>query len=379
MATSETSPGLPLGPPGQPDIEYTPNHDKYLQRAKRRRETEHLVKSLPAGFPQELQSKLVWDGNDLVETYDWNYDLSEEDLDEIDSALRHFKGNPFVFMSNSIDSFTLTSSALNTPLGFISQETFPLPTLHSALRAISHEIHSGHGFKVVRGVPVTRYTREENVIIYTGISSHIAPVRGRQDNRYDGQPADVVLAHIKDLTANFDASKIGAPAYTTERQVFHTDVGDLIALFALGEAAKGGQSYLSSSWKVYNELAATRPDLIQTLSEPWLADTYVLLPPLFCPDLTTSTDDRAALARPTSHTHRHRCCTSRQQRTPTPNASSSNTPGAPSRVIGACLGPPIFLQSLKPRPRPWTRCTTRPKSTPWRWTFVRATSSTSTT
>jgi len=82
----------------------------------------------------------------------------------------------------------------------------------------------------------------------------------------------VVLAHIKDLTSRVNASEIGAPAYTSDRQVFHTDVGDVIALFALGEAAHGGQSYLSSSWKVYNELAATRPDLIRTLAEPWAAD-----------------------------------------------------------------------------------------------------------
>lgn len=122
---------------------------------------------------------------------------------------------------------------------------------------------------------MTRYTREENIIIYAGISAHIAPVRGRQDNKHDGQAADVVLAHIKDLTAHVDASSIGAPAYTTEKQVFHTDAGDVVALFALGEAAEDGQSYLSSSWKVYNELAATRPDLIQALSEPWAADTYV--------------------------------------------------------------------------------------------------------
>ena len=166
---------------------------------------------------------------------------------------------------------------------------------------------------------MTRYTREENVIIYAGISSHIAPVRGRQDNRYDGRPADVVLAHIKDLTASVDASNIGAPAYTTERQVFHTDVGDVIALFALGEAAKGGQSYLSSSWKVYNELAATRPDLIQTLSEPWLADTYVLAARTVRPDLTTLTNNQEQLrqarqaihlgttaALPTSNGHRPR-------------------------------------------------------------------------
>jgi hypothetical protein len=122
-------------------------------------------------------------------------------------------------------------------------------------------------------VPVTKHTREENIIIYAGISSHVAPIRGRQDHQHNGRPADVVLAHIKDLTANVDATNIGAPAYTAEKQVFHTDVGDVIALFALSEAAEGGQSYLSSSWKVYNELAATRPDLIQTLAEPWAADT----------------------------------------------------------------------------------------------------------
>ncbi|KAJ4343094.1 hypothetical protein N0V85_009837, partial [Neurospora sp. IMI 360204] len=136
-------------------------------------------------------------------------------------------------------------------------------------------LHHGHGFKVLRGLPVTAHTREENIIIYAGLSSHVAPVRGRQDNTHLGQPADVVLAHIKDLTPTVsDIKKIGAPAYTTEKQVFHTDVGDIVALFCLGEAAEGGQSYLSSSWKVYNELAATRPDLIRTLAEPWVADEF---------------------------------------------------------------------------------------------------------
>jgi hypothetical protein len=84
-----------------------------------------------------------------------------------------------------------------------------------------------------------------------------------------------VLAHIKDLTAVVDAHSIGAPAYTAEKQVYHTDIGDVIALFALSNAAEGGESYLSSSWTVYNELAATRPDLIRTLAEPWDFDKYV--------------------------------------------------------------------------------------------------------
>ena len=167
-------------------------------------------------------------------------------------------------------------SALNVPLGQITQETFPLGQLHDTLRTISKEIHLGHGFKVVRGIPVDNYTREENIIIYAGISSHIGPIRGRQDHQWEGKPADVVLAHIKDLSKKVDASKIGAPAYTTEKQVFHTDSGDLIALFALGEAAEGGQSFLSSSWQVYNLLAEARPDLVRTLATPWGSTEYAI-------------------------------------------------------------------------------------------------------
>ncbi|KAH8895635.1 Clavaminate synthase-like protein [Thozetella sp. PMI_491] len=268
------------GPPGQPDIRYTPDEEKYQARAKRRLETENLSKELPSGFPAQLESSLVWEGSTLGESFDWNYKLTAEDISEIEAALKHFK-------------------SLNLPLGFISQETFPLPNLHRTLRGISHEVHHGHGFTVVRGVPVDAHTREENVIIYAGLSSHVAPMRGRQDNQYNGEPADVVLAHIKDLSGIVDGSKIGAPAYTTDKQVFHTDAGDVIALFALETSAEGGESYLASSWRVYNELAATRPDLIGTLAEPWDFDefgkdgrTYTSRPLLHFQPATETTPER---------------------------------------------------------------------------------------
>lgn len=163
---------------------------------------------------------------------------------------------------------------MNKPHGYINQETFPLPRLHSKLRDVSKELHLGHGFKVLRGLPVSKHTREDNIIIYAGVSSHVAPLRGRQDSRFEGKPADVVLNHIKDLSTTADKDRIGAPAYTTEKQVFHTDAGDIVSLLALGTSAEGGQSKLSSSWRVYNELAATRPDLIWTLSAPWVAEDF---------------------------------------------------------------------------------------------------------
>ncbi|KAJ3530740.1 hypothetical protein NMY22_g8441 [Coprinellus aureogranulatus] len=63
------------------------------------------------------------------------------------------------------------------------------------------------------------------------------------------------------------------------KTVFHTDVGDLIALMALETAAEGGTSRISSGGRVYNELAKTRPDLVRTLAEEWPLDSFGGDPP----------------------------------------------------------------------------------------------------
>lgn len=166
----------------------------------------------------------------------------------------------------NVSDLTHLRPGLNKPLGLLSPNTFPLPTLGKALGELSREVHSGRGFSVLRGIPVAKYSREDNVIIYAGVSSYVGPLRAIQDQNSG------VVSHIKDLSKTHDPMSIGAPAWTTDKQVFHTDIGDIISLFALETAAEGGTSMISSSWKVYNYLAENRPDLIKTLSEPWTVD-----------------------------------------------------------------------------------------------------------
>ena len=189
----------------------------------------------------------------------------------------------------------LTRTTLGTglTLGFVAKDNFPLPTLSLKLKEFAHELYSGRGFFVLRTIPIDHYSKEELAIIFagkpwlwtpeipcdlllinglslTGISTYVGSVCGKQDG------TGAVLAHIKDLTISHAHEKggIGNSAYTTDKQVFHTDVGDLIALTALEVAQEGGTSRISSGARVYNELAATRPDLIHTLSEPWPLDTF---------------------------------------------------------------------------------------------------------
>lgn len=240
----------------QPDISYHPDFQKYQLRSERLKAQRPSEPKLPGSFPFQLAGPLVWEGKNFTDESQWIFSLDGSQYEEIHQALIHFK-------------------SLEKPIGHVNQSTFPLPALAPLLREQAKALQSGRGFFVLRGLKPDNYSIEDNIIIYTGVSSYIGSVRGRQDSKIvDGVKQSSMLNHIKDLSQTSVAGNIGAPAYTTDKQVYHTDAGDIVSLFCLSPAAQGGESKLASSWRVYNELARTRPDLIRTLSEDWVFDGY---------------------------------------------------------------------------------------------------------
>lgn len=77
----------------QPQIEYHPNEEQYRARTTRRlAENPSLTKSaLPKGFPQKVESPLVWEGKDFKDESEWVYELTHDQLKEIDDAVKHFR------------------------------------------------------------------------------------------------------------------------------------------------------------------------------------------------------------------------------------------------------------------------------------------------
>lgn len=63
----------------------------------------------------------------------------------------------------------------------MNRATFPLPTLGTQLLALGKTLYHGRGFFVLRGLDPARYSSEENVLLYVGVSCWIAEKRGRQD------------------------------------------------------------------------------------------------------------------------------------------------------------------------------------------------------
>lgn len=146
-----------------------------------------------------------------------------------------------------------------------------MKALGRTLRGLSKDLHQGRGFFVLSGFPVDSLDREDTIICYTGVSSYVGSKRGWQDRN------GTAVVHVKDLSAT---QVVGTATYTNEKQVFHTDNGDIVALLSLNVAAHGGWSKIASSWQVYNSMVEKRPDLIQTLSQNWPHDRYCHLLPL---------------------------------------------------------------------------------------------------
>lgn len=110
--TTLTAPAVP-GPPGQPDISYVPDPEKWRARAEKRIKAGGLPTTVPDGFPEQLTGDLVWEGDSVANEYDWTFVLSDHHLDEIDNAVKHFKcKNPIVLNPFTGESLTRRSSQL---------------------------------------------------------------------------------------------------------------------------------------------------------------------------------------------------------------------------------------------------------------------------
>ncbi|KAK4184429.1 hypothetical protein QBC35DRAFT_534986 [Podospora australis] len=231
------------------DIQYDVDETKYLARSAARLKSSNLPTSVPDGWPTSLSGPLVWDESSFPSETSYVYHLTPADKLEILAALSHFK-----------------SLGLTDPQK-VSKDNFPLPNLSKVLRQICFDIYEGKGFHVVRGLDPDDYPIPDLTTIYLGISSYIAQRRGRQDQR--GSMLIHVMQRGDEASSEFDN------IYSSDKP-FHTDtVTDCLCLFTQELASSGGRSVFASAWTVYNELAATRPDLIHTLAAPdWPFDTY---------------------------------------------------------------------------------------------------------
>eukprot|EP01060_Flectonema_neradi_P025726 TRINITY_DN3454_c0_g2_i1.p1 TRINITY_DN3454_c0_g2~~TRINITY_DN3454_c0_g2_i1.p1 ORF type:complete len:409 (+),score=50.17 TRINITY_DN3454_c0_g2_i1:52-1227(+) len=136
--------------------------------------------------------------------------------------------------------------------------------MHTILNKTKHELQSGLGLIVIRGLPVNSLTEEQQQFLFWSLGFEIG-IPGAQDD--DGN----LLGHIRDIGGNPKTER----QYKTRSYIpFHNDAADVVGLLCLKSAKKGGTSRVVSSTTVFNKLLERlTEEELETLYQPVTLDT----------------------------------------------------------------------------------------------------------
>jgi hypothetical protein len=106
----------------------------------------------------------------------------------------------------------------------------------------------------------------ESATAYWGVGTYFGSARSQNAQGH-------LLGHVYDLGKGLSATNPNLRSYATaERQNFHIDRCDVVALLCLRRAKSGGLSTIVSSMLVHDVLAERRPDLLDRLYRPFPID-----------------------------------------------------------------------------------------------------------
>jgi hypothetical protein len=196
---------------------------------------------------RKIEGPSAWVGADMRNREaEWTYRLSPTETAELEAALRAVQ-------------------ARGLDIADIRREHFPLPTLGPALDRLRGEVLNGRGFVLLRGMPVEDRPIAESATMYWGVGTYFGSARSQNAKGH-------LLGHIYDLGGS-SATDPNVRSYaTSERQSFHIDRCDVVALLCLRRAKSGGLSAIVSSMALHNVMAERRPDLLERLYQPFPVD-----------------------------------------------------------------------------------------------------------
>jgi len=181
----------------------------------------------------------IWTGNELQQHPDWCYELTPEDLIELEKAHR-------------------STSAL--PLDEITKANFELADFGQRLKTIQDNLENSIGATRITGFPVHRFEEETARRIFWGMSNHIGtPVS-------QSAKGERIFSVRNEGYTDSDNRQRGPN--TNRKLSFHSDRSDVISFLCWKQAKSGGENQLVHSMALHNTILEKRPDLLQELYQP---------------------------------------------------------------------------------------------------------------
>ena len=195
--------------------------------------------------PVQKKSSSWYSAKMMAKQEVWQWYLSNDEKSEIDNAAEYILLN-------------------DIPLHLITKKSFSLPKFSKRLAKLRKILIQGIGFTVIKGLQVDSYTEKELYAIFMGIGAHLGNPRSQNAEGH-------LLGHVYNMGYSSDDPRVRI-YQTQERQSFHTDSCDVVALLCVQPAKTGGLSLLVSAETVFNEIKKRNPELTTLLFQPIATD-----------------------------------------------------------------------------------------------------------
>lgn len=202
---------------------------------------------------QPVIDPAAWTAADLDADQSWKHPLSASDIAELDALVEQLDSR--------------ISSVLD-----IKRDDIDLPTLGPRLEAIGADIINGRGLALIRGVPVDRYSRQQSAIAFWCMGLFVGVPASQNAKGH-------LLGHVADLGGTSFENPKNRGYQTHDGLPFHCDSCDVVGLLCLHPSQSGGESTVTSSLNIYNEILRRRPELAAALAEPIYRDRRNEIPP----------------------------------------------------------------------------------------------------
>ena len=183
-----------------------------------------------------------WLAEDMKDPAQWIIRLSDRQIVALNYALR-------------------TAQKAGITIDRLTKETFPLTEFDALIPEVLDRLENGRGVVVLRGFPALNYEKEELRLLYWGLGLYLGTAVS-QSSKGD------LLGDVKNFGSDVN-SATGRGYMSKQGLGFHTDTSDVVALMVLRAAKSGGVSMICSSVAIRNEIAHTRPDLLEVLYQPF--------------------------------------------------------------------------------------------------------------
>jgi TfdA family taurine catabolism dioxygenase TauD len=191
--------------------------------------------------PRVLEPHAAWLRDDLADPSLWTEQFTDEELRELERAMRHAQ--------------TVSNDLLQ-----LSKQDFPLPAVAPRLQRIENELINGRGFALLRGLSRAQYNNDELCLLYWGIGLHLG--NPWPQNQHGHMLGDVTDQGKKRDDYGVRGNELPGPL------PYHSDGSDLVGLLCLQMAAEGGLSAICNALAIHNDMVRQHPQLAAELYQP---------------------------------------------------------------------------------------------------------------